>query len=198
MEVGWDAVSDVEWGRLFHAYGTAHETPGHLRALMGDSDKALREAVEHLNSAVIHQGTAWSVTPPAALVVAGLLHDPALSRATESSGPPLRATLLGFLAMVAESGMPYMTDDELRELAYPPGQEAAIAAVLEGILADDEEAWEDELVDAIAYQAVVGVRRVAPALLEAISTCLADDDMQVRRQAADAVRAFAALPGLLP
>lgn len=112
MKIGWDAVAGVDWDGLFHAYGPAGDTPAHLRALTGGDADAQRAALDHLWSAVIHQGTPWSVTPPAALVVAGLLPDPALVRPvaytlTESIGdapPPLRATLVNFLGAVAVAG----------------------------------------------------------------------------------------------
>ncbi|MBX6767646.1 MAG: hypothetical protein IRY90_10930, partial [Actinomadura rubrobrunea] len=77
MTIGWEAVADVDWTRLFHAYGAAVDTPDHLRALT-DGDAAARgEALQHLRFAVIHQGTPWAATARAALVVAGLLADPA-------------------------------------------------------------------------------------------------------------------------
>src|SRR6266511_1842818 len=101
MTVGWDAAADIDWSRLSHAYGAATDTPAHLRALVSGGTVTQQAALDHLGAAVIHQGTPWTVTPVAALVVAGLLPDPALSRpvadsisaATGWPPLPLRAVL---------------------------------------------------------------------------------------------------------
>ncbi|MEO3858064.1 hypothetical protein [Acrocarpospora sp. B8E8] len=63
----------------------ASDTPAHLRALTGDDEEAREEALDHLWGAVIYQGTPWSVTPPAALVVAGLLDDPGTAKPANDS-----------------------------------------------------------------------------------------------------------------
>ena len=55
--------------------------------------------MEHLWSAVIHQGTRGTATPPAALAVASLFADPRLS----GEQAELRANLLEFLAAVARA-----------------------------------------------------------------------------------------------
>jgi len=79
--LGWQAADGVDWSRLFHAYGAATDTPTHLRALAGDDLAGQLAALDHLDSAVLHQGTVYPVTPVAVRVVAGLLHEPALRRA---------------------------------------------------------------------------------------------------------------------
>ncbi|GIH91875.1 hypothetical protein ACFFMN_34290 [Planobispora siamensis] len=157
MQMGLTAVADVDWSRLFHAYGMASDTPGHLRALVGDDEDARRAAVLHLGGAVIHQGTPWTVTPPAALVVAGLLADPRTARPVadpfsgrdsggESAVKPLRVILLGFLREVAEAARPGVPEDELRAAAYPAGREPDIPALARRMFAVD--GWGDEDADA--------------------------------------------------
>src|SRR5512140_1505351 len=97
MRSGLDALDDFDWSRLRHAYGPAKDTPAALRALVNGNLSERKAAVEHLWSAIIHQGTPWTATGPAALVVAGLLGD----RRLDSYGPDLRATLISFLEAVA-------------------------------------------------------------------------------------------------
>ncbi|MET7396505.1 hypothetical protein ABZS66_23795 [Dactylosporangium sp. NPDC005572] len=58
---------------LLHAYGRATDTPAHLAALAGADAEARAAALSHLWSAVIHQGTPWTVTPPAAEVIVALV-----------------------------------------------------------------------------------------------------------------------------
>ena len=96
MLTGLPALENTDWSRLHHAYGRATDTPGHLRALLQEDRESRNKAMSHLWSAIIHQGTPWTATEPAALVVAGLLSDARLDR-----GAPIRANLLSFLASVA-------------------------------------------------------------------------------------------------
>lgn len=98
MLTGLAALENTDWSRLNHAYGRATDTPGHLRALLHDDPAARKAAMEHLWSAVIHQGTPWTATGPAALVVAGLLADERIDL-----GEPIRVDLLSFLVSVAEA-----------------------------------------------------------------------------------------------
>jgi hypothetical protein len=96
MLTGLDALESVNWWRLSHAYGRATDTPAHLRALLGDDSKARKLAINHLWSAIIHQGTPWTATGPTALVVAGLVADERIDRVAETP-----AALLRFLVSVA-------------------------------------------------------------------------------------------------
>jgi hypothetical protein len=183
-------VIDVDAGQyatLFHAYGRASDTPGHLAALAGDDVTTRRAALEHLWSAVIHQGTPWTATPPAAAAVAALIHDPRLSGATKAD---LRANLLGFLAAVAKAGR---SAGDLDDLAAPAGfdVDAALAAVL-GTDAEDE-IWADEVLgNALYARALLGCHEVVPTLLSAATSALADPEPVVRAAAADAVSACCA------
>ncbi|WP_101786048.1 hypothetical protein [Nonomuraea indica] len=213
MRTGWAAVAEVDWSKLFHAYGMASDTPGHLRALVGDDEAARGAAVAHLRSAVIHQGTPWTVTPPAALVVAGLLPDPRTARpVTAGDGlgdMPLRALLLGFLTEVAEAAQPGVPEEELRAAAHPQGREPDVAALAERMFAleegdeddedgdsdedwdgDSDEDWDEEVAEAAIAGAVLALRAIAPALVESVAAHLDDRDPHVRHSAS---RAMAAL-----
>jgi hypothetical protein len=97
MLTGLDALESTKWERLFHAYGRATDTPDHLRALLGKDPKSRKQAMDHLWSAIIHQGTPYTATGPTALVVAGLLADERIDRVDET-----QALLLRFLVGVAE------------------------------------------------------------------------------------------------
>ncbi|MEV6326604.1 hypothetical protein [Streptomyces sp. NPDC051909] len=52
-----------DWSRVFHAYGTATDTPEVLAGPLGD-------AKGHLWSAILHQGSVWPATPPVLRIVA--------------------------------------------------------------------------------------------------------------------------------
>ncbi|MDB6173171.1 MAG: hypothetical protein JWL59_2482 [Chthoniobacteraceae bacterium] len=171
MPNGLEALEITEWSRLQHAYGHATDTPKHLRALLEKDAEARKEAIFHLWSAVIHQGTPWTATAPTAAVVAGLLSDERIDRGD-------RANLLSFLVSVAEVA------------AQPdPAEELVLQAVVDiGSLpgADNEEAiyQSDEEMDACYARAILGCIQVAPLLLRTMLRELDDSNAAVRMRAA--------------
>ncbi|WP_238007465.1 hypothetical protein KZZ52_18995 [Dactylosporangium sp. AC04546] len=164
-------IDSGRFATLLHAYGRATDTPAHLAALAGADAAARTAALSHLWSAVIHQGTPWTVTPPAAEVIVALL--PALDAAD------VRRSLLRFLAAVAEAGSaevePVETDlSGLDEL-------------------DEDEIWgEPDLAEALYVQAVLGCRALVPAMRTAAASCLSDEHSTVRAAAAYAIGACGA------
>jgi hypothetical protein len=100
---------DTPWADLGHAYGSAEDTPGLLIALLDEEPKVQAHALGQLQMSVLHQGSLYSSTAPAALFVAGILHHPRCSTAHESEYPwdsrvrPLRASLLEWIGEIAES-----------------------------------------------------------------------------------------------
>ena len=71
-------IDEVNWKRLFHAYGLATDTPMHLHNLLCSDFKRRDIALNHLFSATLHQGTIYSVTPIVVKVLIGILDAPAL------------------------------------------------------------------------------------------------------------------------
>ncbi|WP_426503410.1 hypothetical protein ACPPVO_38035 [Dactylosporangium sp. McL0621] len=171
----------TDYGMLLHAYGRALDTPAHLTALTGTDPDALHAAQQHLWGAIIHQGTPWTATPPAALAVAALLGG--------VPDPAVRANLLNFLTAVAHAAQPSL---DLTGFVEPPDADARLAAALE---ADDDETIYGELGDTVYTRAIAGCRSVVPALLTTARAALADADATVRAAAAATVAACAtALP----
>lgn len=154
MLIGLPALENANWPKLHHAYGRALDTPQHLRALLDGGDEAIKDAVSHLCSAIIHQGTPWTATEPAALTVAGFLSDKRIDRCK-----PLRAHLFAFLASVAEASV--RTDISREEL------EKKASFDIEPFLdsEDDERLFNDEDASS-AFQArsILGCMKVAPEL----------------------------------
>ncbi|MEV7908162.1 hypothetical protein, partial [Streptomyces anulatus] len=79
--------------------------------------------------------------------------------------------------------------------AHPEGREAEIAATLEALLDEDEDAWGDELTDAIMARVVLDLRAVAPLLVAPVAACLDDEDLHVRSRAIGTLAALALVPG---
>jgi hypothetical protein len=172
--MGLQALEKTDWSRLHHAYGRAKDTPGHLRALLHEDPEARKKAMSHLWSAIIHQGTPWTATEPAALVVAGLLSDERLDH-----GEPVRANLLSFLASVAEA--PARADLSIEELER-------LAAFDIGPLidsGDDEALYENEdAANSFYARAILGCIRVSPVLMAVMLEGLKNASPRVRACAA--------------
>ncbi|MEV7547953.1 hypothetical protein AB0O29_36260, partial [Streptomyces sp. NPDC089915] len=56
-------LDDVDWAVLSHAYGSAHDVPGHIRTLCGNDDEAREQAFKSLFTSIFHQGTRYSASP---------------------------------------------------------------------------------------------------------------------------------------
>ncbi len=170
-----------QFASLVHAYGLATDTPDHLAALRDGDENAQAAAMEHLWSAVIHQGTPWTATPLAADFVAELL------LYAPPSSTDLRANLLAFLAAVAEAARPHHhSQADLLAAAYPDGRDVDAALDALALAGDDDGTfWEDELVaNAMYARAVLGCAEVVPQLLLAATALLSDQDPSVRSAAA--------------
>ncbi|HEY6795947.1 MAG TPA: hypothetical protein VI248_14820 [Kineosporiaceae bacterium] len=182
----------LPWDHLPHAYGLATDTPGHLQALMGDDPQAQHAAVEHLFSAVLHQGTVYPATPAAVRVIGSLLDAPALRRHTPH-GRPVLASVVRWLSEAAESAGWYEPD---LDLPQPTSQELdAWCALLD---ADDEQAWDSPVLDALSNAALADLRDSAPELVHLLLPLLDHAELAVRMEAAGALAQWGMLPAATP
>jgi hypothetical protein len=174
MLTGLAALESTDWARLHHAYGRATETPDHLHALLEGNRRARQEAMSHLWSAIIHQGTPWTATGPVALVVAGLLSDERIDR-----GEPIRANLLSFLVSVAEApDHARLSIEDLERMA---------AFDVEPFLdsEDDDAIYDNEAaLESFYARSILGCIRVIPALMRAMLEGLSHGSPRVRACAA--------------
>jgi hypothetical protein len=92
-------VEETDWSQLEHGGGpAAPETPTKLAGLVSGNVDAATIALDHLWNDVLHQGSLYSATPPAAIYVAAVLGDPS---SRESLIASHRSMLLEWLAEVA-------------------------------------------------------------------------------------------------
>ncbi|MFE0451884.1 HEAT repeat domain-containing protein [Streptomyces sp. NPDC058914] len=56
-------LDEVDWANLNHAYGTADDVPGHLRALCGEDEQAQQKAFADLFDHLAHQGHRCQASP---------------------------------------------------------------------------------------------------------------------------------------
>jgi hypothetical protein len=169
-------LEDTDWAALTHAYGRATDTPDHLRALLADDDNARAAAMEHLWSAIIHQGTPWLATPKVALFVAEHLADPRVE--------PIRGGLLAFLSSVIEAPLNW-DRVELERWAQHDIDQLLVAG-------DDSAIYEDEdAANAIFARSVLACVEVTPLLVEHVLAQLSNSNPKVRVHAADAAAKLA-------
>ncbi|MFE6308162.1 hypothetical protein [Nocardiopsis sp. NPDC057823] len=196
MSTGTDVLAATDWNRTFHAYGPGTDVPGHLALLLSDDPADRSRALDHLYSAVIHQGTVYSATVPAARYVAGVLADPRLDAPVGAAS--LRAHLLGFLRDAAEGVAGHLCEPA------PPAPDAAERDRVHAALASDDEdealgIWEDEVLHALMYhEAAVALRDAAPELYAAVRPHLTHHDGTTRIRAVEAAGALALLGGPAP
>lgn len=174
MLTGLAALEQTDWSRLGHAYGPATDTPDHLRALFHGDPESRRASMSHLWSAVIHQGTPYTSTGPAALVVAGLLADDRAD-CDEST----RAVLLQFLVSVAEAAeQSGLSTEELERMA---------AFDIEPFLdSEDDEDWNEneDACNSLFARTILGCKNVAPVLMQVMLNELTNSSPRVRACAA--------------
>jgi hypothetical protein len=159
-------IDDIDWGSLEHAYGAATTTPAYLRALLATDPAIRNEAVEHLWSAVTHQGTVYSATAAAAPYLLAILADDA--------GRPIRVELLMVVETIAQ-GSSY---HDVHGPFYPPEERES---------AEFQARVAAELADTAAC------RRAVLAGFDIVLGFLADPVEDVRRQATSTAAALASL-----
>jgi len=187
MLTGLQALEATDWSKLHHAYGRATDTPNHLRALLNSDAEARKAALFHLSSAVIHQGTPWTATGPAALVVAGMMADERIDQGNR----PVRLDLLSFLVSAAEASTPSgWSMEQLEQLAS--------YNIDHLIDSEDENAfWEDEAADnAFFARSVLGCVAVTPVLMKVMLDGLEHANPRIRAGAAMGAVALAKVGSL--
>lgn len=186
-------VDDMDWSRLFHAYGVASDTSRHLHALVSDDDAAFGAAVDHLFGAVLHQGTVYPATVPALRVVAGTLHDQGrhqVLRRRDDDGRSRLAALLEWIDAVGDSAS-WHEDTRASDAAEPTDED--IDAFYRAMAADDETVWESELNHYLWARSIAELPAACGEALTSVSTFLADEDEAVRSAALDAYVRLAAV-----
>ncbi|QDY09453.1 hypothetical protein FJK98_21800 [Micromonospora sp. HM134] len=73
----FDGIDDIDWVRLGHAYGSAGDVPGLLRALRSPDEDERHTAFGALYASIFHQGTRYEASAYAVPFLLELLADPA-------------------------------------------------------------------------------------------------------------------------
>lgn len=184
LQVQLDGIIErTDWARLFHAYDAAADTPGYLSGLLAEDAEVFNAALSHLNSAVLHQGTIFPVTPAAVQVVVFVLSAPVL----RMDGGSRLVALLDFLAAVGES---------LGWVELPAHRPVIDPAEVDRFFAEwSDEAWSEPgtIVDDMCASAVFELLGLVTEVLAALGIFLTDENQSVRESAIEAVGNWASL-----
>jgi hypothetical protein len=89
-----ERLNSVRWSELLHAYGSACDVPGQLRALTSQNKTKREEALAARFGNILHQGTVYEATAYAVPFLVELAADPSTHG---------RADVVGLICAVAES-----------------------------------------------------------------------------------------------
>ncbi|MFI5530699.1 hypothetical protein ACIA8O_19375 [Kitasatospora sp. NPDC051853] len=186
-------MTEVDWSGLFHATGSAADTPRRLAALLGDDPRALVEGCMELWSTLRREGGAWPATAPTALLVVDLLDDPRLG----PDDPSLRDAMLVYLYGVGVAADVGGREREVR--ARIAGRGPELDAWTADYLAADQDGrsrmWQDEggtgPGELVIERAALACGDLAPGLLRRVLPYLESEHGRRRALAAAAVGSLA-------
>ena len=167
MEESRELLENTDWSVLHHAYDFATDTPEHLEALLVGDEASVKEALDHLWSAILHQGTPWTATAPVATFVISFMQDKRIERFTW-----LPAFLMAFLADVAQVPE-YAGISNKRELEDmgKPDYHSALLSNPDDVFADED------LGNAFYAHSLIGCIRLAPQLWHVMQNTLTRTDI---------------------
>jgi hypothetical protein len=113
-----DALDNVDWPNLQHAYGPAVDVPNCLRRLLSADEDTRSEALDELHGNIWHQGTVYEATAHAV---------PFLVELMDSPSTPSRASIAVLLGLIARGASYHAVHD--------PSQTAKLARELEWVRA---------------------------------------------------------------
>ncbi|MFJ8862589.1 hypothetical protein ACIRD8_29695 [Streptomyces sp. NPDC102451] len=182
-----ELLGGTNWGSLRHAYGSAEDIPVSLCSLVDEDPEVRSEALAALDMGVLHQGSLYTVTAPAALFVAAILDHPISLAEHEGHFPwddgpsrSLRAALLDWLGQVAESA------------AYG---EDPVRARTDWLWAPWDDVARRER-DPVELAALHECREIRPDLYDAVEPFLSSPDPHIREAALGAAMPLLLAPGL--
>lgn len=136
-------LDGIAWADLEHAYGSAEDVPGHLRALLSVDHQVREKALWSLYGNIFHQGTRYEATRYAVPFLARMARDGSIAN---------RDRIVMLLASLAIG-----YDEAYLPLGYDPeGDRRALA----GLRAETREDWERQLDEWIASAPDESMRRM--------------------------------------
>jgi HEAT repeat protein len=169
VEIGADMLEGldaIDWAALTHAYGSAADVPGLLRALASKNKEQRENAIYELYGNIWHQGTVYAATAVAVPFLYELLASPEVED---------RGGIALLLASIA-AGHGYLEVHAVDEWGGPTWKK---------IMAEQGKSLDAEIQREAAE--TLAVRRAISARLPELLPYLRDPDPELRRAMADAL-----------
>ena len=180
-------MNEPNWGRLFHAYGLATDTPAHLLNLSSKDEQCRKEAVLHLLNTVIHQGTIYPATPAVMRWITELLRDTSQRTSCKSEIPCL-GQILSFIGYAGESlNEIYLPKD----ISIPTEEELDEFFLLFAEDEEGEDVWCSPLIDFLMIRGIRELGAMGDEVLEAIIPFVKEENRGLQAAAVDAVGEWA-------
>ncbi|GAA2088846.1 HEAT repeat domain-containing protein [Actinomadura alba] len=190
-------LDTVEWPELHHAYGSAKDVPGQLRALRSPITEERRRAQGELSGNVYHQGTRWQASAAVVPFLVGLV---------EAPGTPERPVVLDLLRAVAigdldDGSLRFKPEERFAAADSMTGEH--VAAVLRWLYREDEseESEEEDWPDFVDVADVLWARDAylaAAGSADRFVAWVGDDDPAVAVQAAELLAWYPETDGAVP
>lgn len=163
-----DAVADVRWSDLYHAYGPAADVPMQLRAVIVGDEETREEAWWNLFGNIHHQGTIYEATVPAVPILLGL--------AGWADYPDRALALMMLREIAAADGVHVWRYDANDELVTLVDEQRRMYALLRPALRDGAaellDGWRDE--EPAVRRALLWLLSALPELHERYAALVAD------------------------
>ena len=202
---GWSAVEGIDWACLSHAYGPATDTPGHLRGLTSDDAEVRQAAMEHVDSAVVHQYSSWPVTSSALRVIADVMRK-VVEQDDSTPLPDLEDLLSVFMEIAeganqaADRGVTTYSPLTWSQVQVTPADVAARHSTLRG----EPQVYDEEAIGRLWEWSMSDLFAVLAELIDVVLPLLDHRDIEIRAWATDLVtelgrspRASAQVPALI-
>lgn len=173
-------LNAIEWGRYYHAYGTASDIPGLICALTSSDNEVHERACYDLMNNLAHQGTRWEASQFAI---------PFLCELVKHSSTPHRSTVMNCMLQIA-LGDSWLDD---ATLPYPPHRFGTVENMLASdyhpitaTMYDDNADQSDEHTELLNKLAIVWERdayTVMSKQAHAFLILAMDDDLAVAKYA---------------
>ena len=164
-----EKLDEIDWSQLHHAYGSAADVPGLIRALLSEEHETRWNAISELFNTIWHQGTVYEASAYAVPFLQDLLGSP------DTKDKPMIADLLAAMADGTAS-------------LEGASQDGKLEKIYREILTKNGRDFDQELTDGRRY--VVATREAVGRGLSSLYPYLTCDELGIRYSVASALKYY--------
>ena len=164
-----EKLDEIDWPQLHHAYGSAADVPGLIRALLSEEHETRWNAISELFNTIWHQGTVYEASAYAVPFLQDLLGSP------DTKDKPMIADLLAAMADGTAS-------------LEGASQDGKLEKIYREILTKNGRDFDQELIDGRRY--VEATREAVGRGLSSLYPYLTCDELGIRYSVASALKYY--------